>query len=344
MEKKPTFSSIFANIGKGIKDVADQSLSAIKQAADQNGDGTIDATDFNIIADSVSSTLDKGAQTIGNVSSSIQSGLKDLALRREKENLAPLFPEDLALPHFSLPKFITVSERDKKHADSPVCQGSIGYTSIENGLKVIHIFRDSVDSFGLHFISDEGTEFFLVDPSDSKTYISLNDYFGFLKVARISELQKLAQDLGAKHFRVTYKEEQSSFTSSKEDAKINAKIASINADGSANGVFEKSESKYSTVEIAAEMYFPGHNPVQPHLKYMKNDTSISTLVQMRMDESSPLLSQKYSLKLSNTSGIKEHDAIKIDGALKSMKVSGNATLQNEVKNEARRYLEYEIEF
>ena len=31
--------------------------------------------------------------------------------------------------------------------------------------------------------------------------------FLYLKIARIRELQKIVQDLGAKHFRVTYKEE-----------------------------------------------------------------------------------------------------------------------------------------
>lgn len=61
----------------------------------------------------------------------------------------------------NMPHFIRVTERDKKRAESEVCQGAIGYWS---------------------------------------------DY---LKQVRISELQKIAQDLGAKHFRVTYKEEKS---------------------------------------------------------------------------------------------------------------------------------------
>ena len=48
--------------------------------------------------------------------------------------------------------------------------------------------------------------------------------------------------------------------------------------------------------------------------------------------------------MSNSSGIKESDAMKIDAVLKGMKVSGNATVASEAKNESRRYLEYEIEF
>ena len=37
-------------------------------------------------------------------------------------------------------------------------------------------------------------------------------------------------------------------------------------------------------------------------------------------------------------------AVKIDAMLKSMKVSGNTTIVAEVQNEARRILEYEIDF
>ena len=38
------------------------------------------------------------------------------------------------------------------------------------------------------------------------------------------------------------------------------------------------------------------------------------------------------------------DAVKIDAVLKGLKYVGNTTVASEVKNEARRYLEYDIEF
>ncbi|MBR5248713.1 MAG: hypothetical protein IKV27_07235 [Lachnospiraceae bacterium] len=50
------------------------------------------------------------------------------------------------------------------------------------------------------------------------------------------------------------------------------------------------------------------------------------------------------LKMSTSSGMKESDAVKIDAVLKGMKFSGNTTVSSEAQNEARRYLEYEIEF
>ena len=42
--------------------------------------------------------------------------------------------------------------------------------------------------------------------------------------------------------------------------------------------------------------------------------------------------------------MKESDAVKIDAVLKGLKCSGNTTVVSELRNEARRYLEYDIEF
>ena len=236
-------------------------------------------------------------------------------------------------------RFIRVTERDKKHAESDVCKGSIGFISNQKGLRVVNIFQDSIDAFGLTFYPDRESEFYYIDPSDRNAYIALNDYFSHLKLVRINELQKLAQDLGAKHFKVTYKEEEMSLSERKTNAKVRAQSL-------AAGEKEQncSDKKFSTVEVAAEMKFPGHEPISPQLKYLINDESIKTLVAMRMDERAPLLHQKFMLKLSNSSGLKESEAVKIDAVLKGMKCSGNTTVVSEVQNESRRYLEYEIDF
>lgn len=149
----------------------------------------------------------------------------------------------------------------------------------------------------------------------------------------------IAQALGAKHFKVTYKEEKTTLTQKK--SKGNVKAPSL---ASAEAEHSYLDEKYSTFEIAAESDFPGHEPIEPQLKYMQRDPSIKTLVAMRMDPASPLSHQKFMLKMSNSSGIKESDAIKIDAVLKGLKVAGNANVVSEAKNESRRYLEYEIDF
>ncbi len=169
--------------------------------------------------------------------------------------------------------------------------------------------------------------------------VLVDEYFSYLKVARINELKKIAQDLGAKYFKITYKEEQTAFSEKKAKAHIKSMVVD-----KADAERESSQKKYTTIDVAAEMTFPGHAPVKPQVKYLQRDPSIQTLIAMRMDASAPLLHERYLLNMSHSSGMKENDAVKIDAVLKGLKFSGNSTVASEAKNESRRYFEYEIEF
>ena len=102
-------------------------------------------------------------------------------------------------------------------------------------------------------------------------------------------------------------------------------------------------SSYENISVVADMDFVGHEPKEPEVVYFKNEPLIMNLIQMRLD-SNPITHQKLDLKMSSSSSIKQKDAAKIDAALATMKISGNATVSNEVQNEQRRYLEYEIDF
>lgn len=326
MEKKPNIKALVSDAEK----VASSLFNKAIQAVDQNDDGKLDFSDVSMITGSVGDAVKKGSKIIKE---SAEEKARLLALR----SLQPIFADSLNDANFLMSKFVRIVDRDKKRAESDVCQGSIGYMSSQKGLSMVNIFRDSVESFGLKFYPDCDCDFYYADPSARDQYIALNEYFSYLKIARINELQKIAQNLGARHFKVTYKEEQASF--SEKSAKAHLKAAA-----SAEATHHLAEKKYATVEIAAEMEFPGHSPVKPRLKYLQRDPSIQTLITMRMDAKTPLLHQKFMLKLSNSIGMKESDAVKIDAVLKGLKCSGNTTVVSELRNEARRYLEYDIEF
>lgn len=331
-EKKFNFKAAVQDAGKNASDLLGKAKDAIVRTTDQNDDGKFDKEDISAIADSV-------GESVKNSAHSIKESAEEKAKQIELKLLQPIFTESMIEADFLMPKFIRITERDKKYSNSEVCQGSVGYFSDQKGLRIVNIFRDSIDAYNLSFYPDTGSEFYYIDPSDRDRYIALDEYFSYLKVERINELQLIAKSLGAKHFKVTYKEEQTSFSEKKSESKAKAV-------GLADGDFEHShsEKKYSTVEIAAELDCPGHEPVMPQLRYMQRDPSIKTLIEMRMDTSAPLSHQKFMLKLSNSSGIKESDAIKIDAVLKGMKLSGNTSVASEAKNESRRYLEYEIDF
>lgn len=105
-----------------------------------------------------------------------------------------------------------------------------------------------------------------------------------------------------------------------------------------------SVTEVSFVEVAVEMQCLGHDPMEPKFCYLQRKTSIQTLISLRMDKNSLMMHRKYTLKLNNSSGIKEKDAVRIEAALKAMKISGNTTVTSKVRNESRRFFEYEIDF
>ncbi len=329
--KKEKIGAVFGGAENAAKDLLNKSKDRAIQAFDKNTDGQFDVADVQIMAGSVGEKVKKGTEAL-------KKGADEKARELEFKRLRPIFNATLNESDFLMPKFIRITERDKKYIDSEVCKGSIGYLSDQKGMRFVNIFRDSLDAFGLTFFPTNDQEFYYVDPSDRNQYIVLDEYFGHLKLVRINELQRVAQALGAKHFRVTYKEEQNAF--SKNTVKAHGKVPQAKADLD----HSSEEKKYSTIEVAAEMDFPGHAPIRPNLRYMQRDPSIQNLIEMRMNESTPLLHQRFMLTLSNSSGITENDAIKIDAVLKGMKVSGNTTVASEARNESRRYLEYEIDF
>lgn len=317
---------------KGALGVLEKTKSAIAKVADQNDDEKFDMQDVSLVASKVGESVKNGA-------AALKESAEERTRALELKSLQPIFAEVLDERDFVLPKFIRVANRDKKRAESQVCKGSIGYYSDLKGLRLVNIFLDNLEMFNLVFFPDCNSEFYYVDPIDKNRYIALDDYFNYLKVERISELQRLAQSLGAKHFRVTYKEEKTSVAEKIIKANIN-----VQGVAAGNGERNLSETKFDTIEIAADMECPGHAPNRPDLKYLQKDPAIRTLIDMRMDEHSPLSHQKFMLKLSNSSGLKESDAVKIDAVLKSMRFTGNTSIVSEARNEARRYFEYEIDF
>ncbi len=317
---------LFADATKGVSDFIDQAGKDITKAIDQNGDGKLDLSDIHVVSDRI-----RAAQAASQ-------------RKADLERLKPLFQEDFERAEFVMPKMIRINDIDKHHAENPVCQGSIGFKTVLDDLSVITIFRDHIDDFGLSFYPELDNNVYYVDPCDRDHYIALDDYFSFMKMQRVAELQRIAQSLGAKHFKITYKERNQSLSSQAVDANGSVKVVAVPVTADAKVNHSVSNSAMSAISIEAEMRFPGHAPIKPDLQYLKKEINILNLIEMRMDPLSPLQHQHFNIELSNSSGIKTKDAVKIDAMLKAMKITGNTTIVAETQNEARRILEYEIEF
>lgn len=334
-KKKIELNKVAEEAGNNMKSFFGKAKDGIVKVVDRNDDGSFDKDDVVIVA-----------EKIGDAAKHTMAVMKEIAEEKGREielsTLQPIFLEDLNNTDFYLTKLIRLADIDKRYSESEACQNAIGHMSSHKDLKIVNIFRHKMDMFGLSFYPDAESEVYYVDPSDRNRYIALEDYFNYLKIARIAELQKIAQDLGAKHFKVTYKEHKASFSSSKGKVKGMAKVLKEGA--TVDVERDLSSKEIVNVEVAAEMDCPGHEPIEPKLNYLQRDPSILSLVSLRMDDKSPVSHHKFTLELSTSSGIKEKDAIKIDAALKSMKINGTTTITSEVQNESRRIFEYEVDF
>ena len=317
---------------------------AFIKVVDVNNDESIDLKDVAAVADNVGNAAKNAVDVVrknAKEGANQLAGKMELARKEaEKKALCPIFAEDLDSQDFHVPKMIRIAEPDKKHENSEVCQGAIGYEIHSKGVCILNIYPSAIKQFGISLSPGFDEELYYVDPSNCNHYIGLDGYFNHMKIVRVNELQRIAQELGATHFKVTYKEQKKRFAARKADVK-----GQLKHDMLVNGqvIREGTEEDYDKVEIAAESYYEGHEPVIPVLRYYQNDTQIKALVDARMSNNK-LQHMSYTLNCSSSSGIKTKDAIKIDAALNALKLAGNATLTSEAQSEERRCFEYEIDF
>lgn len=318
------FGKMLGDAVKGVSDFVDKAGKDITKALDQNGDGKLDISDINVLK------------------AKNQAAQEENQRKADLERLKPMFQEDFKEDEFVLPKMIRVAEIDKAHADSAACKGSVGFKTVMDDISMVTIYRNFIDNLGLTFYPDLDNGEYYVDPCDRDHYIALDDYFDYMKLQRVTELQRIAQSLGAKHFRVVSMERTESESSNSIDAAASVKASGQGVNASYN--HDASNSSMRSISIEGEMRFPGHAPIKPELRYLKKEINIINLIEMRMDPLSPLQHQRISIEMINSSGMKVKDAGKIDAMIKALKITGHATIVAKAQSEARRILEYEIEF
>lgn len=326
------------NKNRTLFNLFEKTRDTIVNAVDQNNDGELHLDDVTHLADNISSAAKEKATQIGS----------NLELKRQEVSrhfFQPIFEEDVKAEDFTLSDLIRVAEPNTLHLWSKVCEGAIGNLFKMNNIMVVNIYPAALDLFGITLFPNNKGDVYYVDPCDNRRYIALDEYFKVLKTARINELQKLAQDLGAKHFKVTYMEQKKSSSSRKTSIAGKFDIKNLGNLPKMGSSLERDHisTEYEEMEIAAELYCAGHDPVEPKLVYFKNDSSIQNLISMRKSDNT-IHHHSLMLNFSNSSGIKTRQAAKIDIALKMMNCKRNISVQSEAESEERKMFRYEIDF
>ena len=325
------FGKLLADAAKGVSDAAKgvsdfivKTGDDITRAVDQNGDGKLDISDIQVALERA-----RAAQ-------------EERRRQADLERLKPLFLQDTEQSGFALPKLICVAPMDKAHAESPLCSGSVGFWTVQEQISALTAFQDQMGCFGLTFYPAAEMGVYYVDPCDSRHYILLDEYFAYLKVQRVAELQRIAQALGAKHFRIVFRENFKSNASASVATSEGVKAGKDKVDASVRHTVKNDET--SAMRVEAEMTFPGRDPVRPELRYLRNEPNILNLIELRMDPHSPLQHQHFSIEMKNSSGISVSDAVKIDAMLKAMRATSSTTVESQARSESCRELEDVIDF
>lgn len=280
----------------------------------------------------------EGTETAESSKETAQDMSLDLESRAYREILAA----DLKNPNFILPTMIRImGEKPPKYEKL----NAIGYISEFKDFRILNIFRENLEDYGLEFYPHDGYDLYYIDSGNFSRYIALDEYFSYLRAARVEELQQIVGALGAKQYQIAYLFQKPYFAAIKEEtgfAFLTRLFDKKPAEVEVKRGLEEEDIDY--MEIVSGTGDEGHDPEEPELRYLKKDPSVQTLISQRMDPNGPQPQSKYILKLIDSCGIKPATAATIDTAMKEMKFSGNTTVSCESMNEGRRYLVLTVEF
>lgn len=292
-------------------------------------------------AKEVNKFAEKQLNTAKGILNKVGDDFESQLKKQRFDKYKPVFVSRLEDGELTYPSMIQLIDNDKRK-EMDGFEDAIGFQRTINKQDFLDVYQQDTKKFNISFYPDQSLSIYYVHPLDSTMYIDIKEYFKYLKEARVAELEQIAQALGAKHFRVSIMEE-SNATLIKKD-KAEAKLTLFKDKMTASAEMEKNEKQYEFVGVAAESRFPGKEPTEPVLRFWKNNIAINTLVKQRMSPDNPLTSKTYRLDYNTSTGIKEKEAAKIDGVLKSLKFSGAGSISEEVKKESKKRFEFLIEF
>lgn len=256
----------------------------------------------------------------------------------------PVFPEEYTSSDYNRPKMIAIANSAERK-DVEVCAGSIGWSDTAAGVNVLHLYEESVPFSGITFYPQALCDsVYYEDSLTPGRFINLDCYFDVLQKDRITELRRIAYELGARKCTLESTEEAKSVSMAKGGIKAKAKIKkglSGGADAS-----RKSSSASSKSIVFTQTFEGNAKPKRPELKWFAHDQEIEFLISTRCngDDSNATKQYRVELESSSTQTMSVQLAAKLDKALGKLGATCNFTLQDEAYTESRRRLVFEVEF
>lgn len=259
----------------------------------------------------------------------------------DKKRLNPVFQADFEHNEYSKPMLLRVVDYNKRK-ENEACKGALGFAERIRQENVLHLYKETAEQSGIIFYPCLKETLYCINPYNPNLYICLDDYFQYIKKAKVDELEMIAQCLGAKHVTISFKERKKTLVS--HDAKVKANVKFL---GKSNAEHTDKADEFSSIEVAAEVDFDGNDsPIEPNLTYFKYDSDIQALINMRLDlnNQNRIKSKVYRFEYNTNREMKEKTAANIDAVIKKIGCVGNGSVVSEVQAESRTVLEYKITF
>lgn len=256
--------------------------------------------------------------------------------------LSPIFKDDIANNELLTERVIRIVNYDPR-LENDVCKGSIGFYEKTDDRKMPTIYSKFVPDLGLSFYPQLSESVFIADPCIAGKYIEIDEYYNYMKQVRVNELTLVAQSLGAKSVTIELK-------STSTSKNLFSKSAQAKAGPILDGGYKQqgNSTNSNSIEIWAHTTFKtaiwNGGPTVPTLLYFRNESDISSLIQMVLVNRSKVAERKYSMKASSSSGMSLNEAMSIAGTLKKIKCSAGANFAKSAENESNAFLDYTIVF
>jgi hypothetical protein len=275
-----------------------------------------------------------------------QAEHKILAAEKKRQNdlinLAPIFKEDISNNELLTERVIRIVNYDAR-LENDVCKGSIGFYEKTDDRKMPTLYSKFVPELGLSFYPQLSESVFIADPCIAGKYIEIDEYFNYMKQVRVNELTLVAQSLGAKSVTIRLKNTTNSKSLFSKAAQVKVgPVLDVNCEQKGNDSSKNSIEIWSQATFKTTIWNGG--PTMPTLLYFRNESDISSLIQMVLVNRSKVAERTYSMKASSSSGISLNEAVSITGTLKKIKCSAGANFAKSAENENTAFLEYTIKF
>lgn len=271
----------------------------------------------------------------------VNEGLQQAHEQKVLEKYKPIFDMNLSNVLPKMPAILNVvSDYDKKSKTK--YPEAIGFEREINDEEILSVSLNDVGKYGIVLKPNKDESLYYVHPTERNTYICIDDYFKYLTTARITELKDIAHSLGATHVSIAIFEKEQSFSTKKVKG---GGLLGFGKDKH-QAEAEKAREKSETVQIGAtiEAMFEKKEPEMPELKLFADDENIQSLIKHVLTDIGKQTYEKLKLDYNVCSGIKEKEAMKLDGVLKKLKFKLTGSIVEEAKKESNRHFEYTITF